>query len=164
MLSSWSGIVRLHTSSRDKVQSYKDGNITLKLHGKGWRGVGYHYALQLTEGLHTQQVLLHSGRYVLTQGAGVKGKNANTIHVCLVGNYSRCAVPVLLHRQAVVLVATLMEVFRIPIDRVVGHREIAATECPGILLDLNHFRASVLRNYPFLSSWISTRVDRHSIV
>jgi N-acetyl-anhydromuramyl-L-alanine amidase AmpD len=50
----------------------------------------------------------------------------------------------LLYNATIRLVATIATLFRISIDRVQGHRELAATECPGLLFNLDLFREQLI--------------------
>lgn len=92
---------------------------------RGWNGVGYHFVL---EGDGT----LRHGRPVEEEGAHARGQNAHSLGVCLVGDNTRTgegwseAQWSALHG----LLVALRTVW--PGLRVVAHRDLAATACPGL--------------------------------
>lgn len=57
-----------------------------KPHGRGWSDIGYHFVIDLFGNVHT-------GRPITRQGAGVKGHNKDTVHICLIGGLDRNGKP-----------------------------------------------------------------------
>lgn len=110
------------------------------------RDIGYHYGVELIGERH--EIL--AGRSLLETGAHCyqQGMNSQAIGICLVGNFDE-EVPCegLLH-QAARLVKMLMEIFKIPVENVVAHRDYAPKSCPGKLLDMEKFMARVAGTEP----------------
>ena len=107
---------------------------------RGFRDVGYHYLLRrdhlgLVEQLH--------GRPVEQAGAHAKGHNAYSIGVSMVGNYDNNPLPGTMLDAAASLLAYLCDAHDLPASAVVGHRELAATACPGRYVDMDLVRERV---------------------
>ena len=117
---------------------------------KGWRDIGYHWLI-LDEPGSPFGAQMHIGRphnlddiwEPWEYGAHAVGHNSRSISICLVGNFSEeepsPTVLDLLHGWLAALCVTL----KLDADAVVGHRELpgAATECPGLLVDMDKIRA-----------------------
>jgi|LGVE01.1.fsa_nt_gb hypothetical protein len=58
----------------DNIESLRSWHLE-----RGWSDIGYHSVL-------TKDGKKHNGRDESIMGAGVKGNNRNTIHICLTGN------------------------------------------------------------------------------
>ena len=92
---------------------------------RGWRDVGYHYII-LLDGT------IQLGRDLKTVGAGVKGYNKNTIHLCYIGGkYGRDTRSTQQKATLVYLVATLKRTFRNA--KVWGHNDFPGVKkyCPS---------------------------------
>ncbi len=113
------------------------------------REVGYHWGLERINGFY--EILV--GRTMSEPGAHCKEANMNRrgIGVCLVGNFDLAPPPDAQIERAVRLVSWLMEEFRIPRERVIGHRDAGRMvgldwekgqykSCPGRMLSMDHFR------------------------
>lgn len=95
---------------------------------RGWSDIGYHYVVELDGSVH-------DGRPISRAGAGVKGHNVDSIHICYVGGVeSDAKTPkdtrtddqkAALYR----LTSDLIEQF--PGTTVHGHNEYAAKACPS---------------------------------
>ena len=100
----------------------------------GWAGIGYHYVIY-------RDGSVHKGRSNSEIGAHCKGDNATSIGVCCVGKGDALPVGSGYLNQAMWdgllrLVGQLMVAYRIPVSRVVGHRERPSGReqgktCPG---------------------------------
>ena len=116
----------------------------------GWAAIGYHYLLEDING--DFEVLL--GRWVDEIGAHCKDMKMNFrgIGICFVGNYDE-QVPVLgLWRKGVELVKRLVMIHDIPIENILGHREVQVMagippeerkSCPGKTFSMDKFRDDV---------------------
>jgi N-acetylmuramoyl-L-alanine amidase len=93
---------------------------------RGWNDVGYHYFIKLDG---TIQI----GRDLKTIGAHVKGHNRHSIGVCYAGGTIQGeSADTRTEEQEYslgVLLTTLKRIF--PFAKIVGHRDLAATGCPG---------------------------------
>lgn len=108
---------------------------------RGFREIGYHFFIQ-------RDGLMIEGRGINLSGAHTRGHNRGTIGICVDGNFSREDPNHPLEPRILsvgLLVATLMGQIPDPNGcgvQVLGHRELAATECPGLIVDLD-----LMRNY-----------------
>jgi len=100
----------------------------------GWAGIGYHYVIYRVGSVH-------KGRSNSEIGAHCKSDNATSIGICCVGKGNALPVGAGYMNQAMWdgllrLVHQLMAAYRIPVSRVVGHRERPSGReqgktCPG---------------------------------
>lgn len=89
---------------------------------RGWSDIGYHYVVNSLGDLRL-------GRPVWRSGAHVKGKNRHSIGIGVVGNYQHDKLSYNASIQLTQLLDDLVRHF--PGAEVVGHRDVAATLCPG---------------------------------
>jgi len=90
----------------------------------GWAGIGYHFVIG-------QDGRVIEGRPLAAQGAHVHGCNAGNVGVAVLGCYQATAPD---PRQLAALSQLLDELrarHRIALGAVQGHRDLAATSCPG---------------------------------
>lgn len=89
----------------------------------GWPGIGYHFVV--TANGEIQYVNDHT---LITYG--VADQNGDTVHICLVGDFTDATPP----EAQLVAARTLIANYRHAMGQmypVVGHRDIAQSECPG---------------------------------
>lgn len=109
------------------------GNDILRMHtnpvrlgGRGWRNPGYHYVVRLDGRIEQILDLEHIAN-------GVKGHNAESIHICYVGGLDRQGRPANTltdaQRQSIRLLLAQLRA-RYPGATIHGHREFAAKACP----------------------------------
>ncbi len=100
-----------------------------------WSDAGYHLILSNgTSGVPPGH-LEATGRYRNAVRAFATQSTAHNyfgIHVCIIGDYSRSEVPPELAAALGNCIRELQHRFWIPDDRIVFHRDVGATECPGI--------------------------------
>jgi hypothetical protein len=111
---------------------------------KGWRDIGYHYVIG--NGTYSGDGEVETGRTEAEDGAhcSVDGMNRKSIGICLVGNFD-IDKPTPAQMEALErLCRDIMERHKIPVSKVLGHGEVAATNCPGKNFDMRRFRAEVL--------------------
>lgn len=89
---------------------------------RGWAGVGYHYLVY--RGGHVVKT-----RPVAVIPACVRGSNATSICIAAVGDYERIAPTAALTGAMWTLVRLLRRAYSV--TELGGHREYAATICPG---------------------------------
>jgi len=113
------------------------------------RDVGYHWGVEMVNDYY--EILV--GRTLTETGAHCKEATMNRrgIGICLVGDFDAAPPPEKQVERAVRLVSWLMEEFRIPRERVVGHRDAGLMvgmdwqkgqykTCPGRMFSMEHFR------------------------
>ena len=108
---------------------------------KGWNGIGYHFGIERVN-KHYEIIF---GRMPHRTGAHcrAKGMNRKSIGVCFMGNFELHPVPPDQWAAGVRLVRWLCSVLAIPSKRVLGHREVGATLCPGKYFNPDAFRLAL---------------------
>ena len=139
--SKWRYIV-VHHSATEKGSAL----MFLRAHlRRGFADLGYHFVINNgTMRKGDGQVEVSRRWLKQANGAHCKacGMNYRGIGICIVGNFSEWSVSDKQMDSLVVLIKKLCAQYRIPYDRVIGHRHArgARTECPG-----NHFPWKELR-------------------
>lgn len=94
----------------------------------GWLGIGYHYFVSKLGGIYL-------GRPENVMGAHAESHNDHTIGICAEGDYdAEIGMPVPQKNAIVAIAKDILS--RYPGLKIVGHRDLNATKCPG-------------QNYPF---------------
>ena len=146
-LRDWKHIVIHHTASESgNVETINSAHLARKESktGKAWLGIGYHFLIGNGSGMGDGEIeptfrwrqQLHGAH------AGVEEYNQHGIGICLVGNFEN-------HRPSTAqlaavkrLVGVLKSEYRIRSDKVVGHRSVKSTACPGKLFPLEEIAQS----------------------
>lgn len=89
---------------------------------KGWVGIGYHYYVR-------KDGSIYRGRPEDCVGAHTVGYNYISIGVCFEGNFENETMSAAQLKAGRWLIADILS--RYPLLKVVGHRELDATACPG---------------------------------
>jgi N-acetylmuramoyl-L-alanine amidase len=137
----WKYIVIHHTATHQGNKETLD-----RLHKKrGFSELGYHFVVDNgTENRALGEIEIGSRWYKQKRGAHAKTSNMNHegIGVALVGNFSEDSLSNGQMKSAVYLVNVLRRYYKIPEDRILGHRHVpgAATECPGKLFPWSRFK------------------------
>jgi hypothetical protein len=107
---------------------------------KGWDECGYHFVIG--NGTESRDGQVEVGPRWPKQKWGAHAKTADNrfndygIGVCLVGNFDVSRPTARQHQELARLVAHLMKTYNIPPERVIGHRDAKATECPGRYMNI----------------------------
>ena len=135
----------------------KDGNLSnwnaiRKYHTQtlGWDDVGYHWGIEKIGSSY--EILM--GRSMNKRGAHCidLGMNRVGIGVCLIGNYDVAEPPGEAKTKLIELCLWLIDMYKISICDVLGHREVQALAgireedrktCPGRLFPLEQFRGAL---------------------
>lgn len=115
--------------------TYEDQNLTRddidKMHkARGWKMVGYHYVIR-------RDGAVEVGRPESMVGAHVANQNTGKIGICCIGGLNRATGPnVGVDNRTPAQIESLIGLVRDirkrhPKAEVVGHRDLAATQCPG---------------------------------
>jgi len=137
----WRWIVIHHSATHSGSAAQFD-----KMHReKGWDELGYHFVIGNGSSSGNGQVEVGSRWRAQKWGAHAKTAdnryNDYGIGICLVGNFDvERPTPAQL-QQLAKLVAFLEKTYRIPAERVIGHGETKATECPGRYMSIAQVRA-----------------------
>ena len=128
----WTVVVLHHSAT-------KRGSSTLfdKMHReKGWDGVGYDFVIGNGTDTGDGELEVTYRWRDQKDGSHAKGWNDVAIGICLVGNYEEVS-PTPAQRETLVrLLRHLRRRFGIPAERVVGHKTLNPTLCPGKLFPL----------------------------
>lgn len=94
---------------------------------RGWNDIGYHYVIELSG-------KVVPGRQESVPGAGVRGHNAHSIHICYVGGVGKDgrAKDTRTKEQKGALYRLIVDLLaRYPGAELCGHRDLAPTACPS---------------------------------
>jgi hypothetical protein len=112
-----------------------------KMHrAKGWDELGYHFVIG--NGTDTRDGQIEVGSRWPKQKWGAHDKtpgnqyNEHGIGICLVGNFDAGRPTAAQIQSLEKLVSYLMRTYHIPANRVLGHGETKATDCPGRFLNV----------------------------
>lgn len=94
---------------------------------RGFSDIGYHYVIR-------KDGTLEYGRSIMFEGAHVRGHNDYTIGVVLVGDFTK-EKPSAEQRATLVNLHESLFLVMPKMERMIRHKDLAATECPGF--DLN---------------------------
>lgn len=100
----------------------------------GWSGIGYHFFVR-------KNGSIYRGRPLDKMGAHVSGMNNCSIGICAEGNYMNETMPFVQKKAICELLVYLKGKY--PDARIVGHREIGDSNCPGT----NYPLEDIKRNY-----------------
>lgn len=98
-----------------------------KPQGRGWRDIGYHFVIK-------RDGTIENGRDIAVSGAHVRGKNSNSVGICMVGGISekRRAQNNFTEEQFASLIKLLKALKLVyPEAEIAGHNEFARKACPS---------------------------------
>lgn len=133
----------LHHSATEEgnVKSFREYHMQ-KL---GFGDIGYHFVIGNGRGAGDGEI--QEGRPVLMTGAHAPGRNEDSIGICLVGNFTKNKPTNLQIETLNKLLKDLLRQYAIKPERVLGHKEVSATDCPGSL-DVVAIRALLTKSPP----------------
>jgi len=118
--------VVVHHSAGPRDQSIEEIR-SFHVDTRGWLDIGYHFVIRLG--------LLYTARPLYVIGAHCRHRNARSVGVCVLGDYSSSAPEPQDRRALLQLLAHLLELW--PGAEILGHVEAQSdlTACPGRLLE-----------------------------
>jgi len=137
-VSRWSHVIVHHTASPDSPGLEAD-NIRRYHLSLGWRDVGYHYLVEHLEGGFEAVI----GRPAFMAGSHSPGWNSKALGVAFVGNFEDVGPTPAQLDVGAELIASLCYMNEIPIENILGHRDVRATACPGASFSIPELRALV---------------------
>ena len=143
----WQGIRNYHKSWAYEGNIIKEADArALIAEGKKgikypYKDIGYHFGVERVN--DEAEVLL--GRMLTQEGAHTIGMNQDSIGICVVGNYDKEEPPLDIWVATVKLCVVLVDVFKISIDNIKGHREYSDKSCPGKMFDVQQLIDDVAR-------------------
>lgn len=139
----WNWIVVHHTASDfGNLAYFRD----LHQREKGWPDIAYHFLINNgTAGTAAGQVEESNLWHDRDGGYSTKVHEVNQfgIAIVLVGNFEKHSVPDQQMEALLHLILRLKREHGIPLDHIVGHRELWATACPGKHLNMSEVRAKI---------------------
>lgn len=129
----YNGVITSRLSTKYIILHHRagDGNVESihKQHlAQGYSGIGYHFYIR-------KDGNIYEGRPLNKQGAHCKGSNYNSVGVCFEGNFETEYMTDAQIKAGSELLKYLFELY--PQAKVVGHRDMMATVCPGKNFDIN---------------------------
>jgi N-acetyl-anhydromuramyl-L-alanine amidase AmpD len=118
----------------------------------GWSGIGYHFVIRKTG-------MIERGRSTDEIGAHVRGLNHQAIGICFSGHGDLEPLTEAQQLTGIRLTKILMKRYNIPVENVIGHREVnlliqkkqldkafwVRKTCPGKLVDMDKIREQISR-------------------
>jgi N-acetylmuramoyl-L-alanine amidase len=146
-MSAVAAIVVHHTAT---ARDLSVGDIRrMHVEGRGWRDIGYHWLVSQPSDEHAATVCRGrmedgDGRWEPWEfGAHVKGHNHRSVGVALIGNFDTDPLPEDMFDALCVKLSELCVQFGLREGHVVGHRDLAATACPGRHVDIDRVQRRV---------------------
>lgn len=120
----------VHYSATYPDQNFTAADINRMHLNRGFNKIGYHYFIR-------RDGLIETGRKENEVGAHVGGQNTGKIGICWAGGVERASGPNVgvdnrtpsQTQSLITLIRTLLGKY--PKAKVVGHRDLAPTQCPG---------------------------------
>jgi len=114
---------------------------------RGWLGVGYHFVIG--NGSYSNdgeiEVTFRWKRQIHGAHAGVKEYNEHGIGICLVGNFNKSRPSRKQLQSLIALTAYLQGRCGIPMARILGHRDVKSTDCPGRLFPMTQVKETLAK-------------------
>ena len=149
----WKGIRRYHRSYAylGKIVTQENA-MNLIASGKRikrpWSDIGYHFGIEHIDYHDTEETTCEIlvGRMQNARGAHCvqEGMNSKSLGICVVGNFDKAPPSQEQWNLCLKLVKALKQVYSIPTEHVMGHREFAEYKtCPGKQWSMNQFRSEL---------------------
>jgi len=121
---------------------------------RGWPDIAYHFLVNNgsynTAMGQIEQSNLWDNKSI-NYSTKVSYVNYFGIAVAIVGNFERHSVPALQWESIVNLTTMLSQEYGIPPERIIAHRELWETACPGKNFDIVKLRSEVRKNLESVS-------------
>jgi hypothetical protein len=120
----------VHYSATNEDQEITRNDIDRMHKARGWKGIGYHFFYRLNG-------MEEIGRPITEVGAHVGGQNRGKIGLCYAGGTKKEFGPdkgfntLNLAQEKALIQRIRMLKSAFPAAKVVGHKDLAATQCPG---------------------------------
>lgn len=124
---------------------------------RGWNGIGYHYVIINDRHDHKPDGAIEAGRPETVIGAHAKGLNGLSLGICCAGHGDHDDFTPRQKASLIALLSQLSKKYDVPVDRIIGHREIndlvdadvisdqhaTSKTCPGNKVDMDEIRAAL---------------------
>ncbi|HID08345.1 MAG TPA: hypothetical protein EYP10_14485, partial [Armatimonadetes bacterium] len=132
----------LHHTWRPKASEYKGKSTITAIHRyhvkvKGWRDIGYHILIAPNGDIW-------AGRPLTEVGAHTRGRNRNSIGICLIGDFDHEKLTAKQRKALIVVARTCLDRFHLSGSALNFHRDYAPYKsCPGWGLEKQEVRTWV---------------------
>lgn len=106
---------------KNRVQAIQNFHMD----GRGWSDIAYHFVVFQPDENHDHAVVFQGRRTVFVPSAQLN-HNSNTLAICVYGNGQADE----MQRNTRFVVEDLIRMYP-DVERVGGHRDVVATQCPG---------------------------------
>lgn len=127
---------------------------------RGWQGIGYHYVILNDRHDYKPDGTLETGRKSHIAGAHCLGINDQSIGICCIGHGDKKDFTEKQYARLIKLCHQLMTEYQIPLENVIGHKEInilvnqgkvssryrTTKSCPGKLVNMDNIR-QLIKHY-----------------
>jgi N-acetylmuramoyl-L-alanine amidase len=100
---------------------------------QGWAGIGYHFVIINDRHDTVADGTLQRGRAKDRPGAHVAGLNTRSLGICCVGHGDRRPHTEKQRQTLLGLLSGLMDEYNVPVENVIGHREVNALVARGVV-------------------------------
>ena len=121
---------------------------------RNWSGIGYHFVILNAQHSTKADGVIENGRPTNKAGAHALGLNSRSLGICCIGHGDKFDFTPAQYQSLYGLIRRLMTEFSIPINKVIGHRELndlaeqeiistryrTSKSCPGNKIDMNFIR------------------------
>lgn len=134
----WTHLMLHHSLTEDTKTVSWDDIRNYHVITNGWNDIGYHWGIELVD----RDYEVFVGRPINQVGAHCyqQGMNSKAIGIMFCGNFDLVAPPrPMLVKACKYIIKPMLEVFKIPRENIVGHRDYAPKSCPGKMFDFGTF-------------------------
>jgi N-acetylmuramoyl-L-alanine amidase len=121
---------------------------------RNWSGIGYHFVILNDNHRQKSDGTIENGRPTNKTGAHALGLNDRSLGICCIGHGDKSDFTPAQYESLYGLIRRLMTEFSIPVNKVIGHRELndlaekdiissryhTSKSCPGHKIDMNFIR------------------------
>lgn len=125
---------------------------------RNWSGIGYHFVILNDKHSQKADGTIENGRPTNKMGAHALGLNDRSLGICCIGHGDKNDFTPAQYESLYGLLRRLMTEFDIPVNKVIGHRELndlaekdiissryhTSKSCPGHKIDMNFIREQLL--------------------
>ena len=159
----WEFVVIHHSGTRGgSVESiHREHRSRRDRNGNPWLGIGYHFVVGNGNGMRDGKISPTFRWKQQLHGAhcGSLRHNSLGIGICLIGDFHQTEPTDAQRKSVISLIRTLTNRYAIPSKRILGHRQIRATMCPGRFFPFKDVVKESMQNNVTFNSFTSIPVS-----